>query len=618
MKFHCDRCKTRYSIADERVRGKILKIRCKNCSAVITVREGMDSAGSGKGAAAPKPGADRPANPSAPRPTLEKAFERAMSSSPPAAAAPAADLRPSGANLGGFDDDATVINDDPSAAIAEAKLASERRQAAAREPSVVRERTPPPMPRPTSSARPGSNVSFTSGPAESPAAASKVEPLPEHLPDHLEEEWYVSLDGDQEGPFTLDEAKQWVSDRRPDDELYCWCEGFDDWLPVEKVSHFRTLRADPVDPRAPTAMATASQQALVPGAEETPRPLFAATMAALEAEQPAPDDAFSSAARSPSGGGANGSSAFDDDDDFDFDVGEASRVVKLPMLMDAMREREEAASARADSSLPGMGDDDAPDQVGTGSGGFATVSRVTGGLPTVVPLGDQAHTGGQPVLEPPSRSRRGVPMWALLASAGTIVVVGAILLIVNMGGDSAGEMRIRRSRVGNENLGISLEPRRRAAAQPAAPADQPSSGRPASRPTRPRNTRPSTTGTQTPSTTAKTGRAYDPFSKDDVTDFGADDPSKPLSADEIMKVYRENRLAVQWCYEQALKKDPLLDIAKTYVFITVAPSGVVTNVRLSAASKTPLGQCLMTRIRRWRFRKSPEVFSSKFPLVFQK
>src|SRR5688572_20365417 len=40
MKFHCDRCKTRYSIADERVRGKILKIRCKNCSAVITVKEG--------------------------------------------------------------------------------------------------------------------------------------------------------------------------------------------------------------------------------------------------------------------------------------------------------------------------------------------------------------------------------------------------------------------------------------------------------------------------------------------------------------------------------------------------------------------------------------------------
>src|SRR5512140_476745 len=41
VKFLCDRCKTRYSIGDDRVRGKILKIRCKNCANVITVREGM-------------------------------------------------------------------------------------------------------------------------------------------------------------------------------------------------------------------------------------------------------------------------------------------------------------------------------------------------------------------------------------------------------------------------------------------------------------------------------------------------------------------------------------------------------------------------------------------------
>src|SRR5678815_5687050 len=44
VKFLCDRCKTRYSIGDERVRGKILKIRCKICANVITVREGMDIA----------------------------------------------------------------------------------------------------------------------------------------------------------------------------------------------------------------------------------------------------------------------------------------------------------------------------------------------------------------------------------------------------------------------------------------------------------------------------------------------------------------------------------------------------------------------------------------------
>src|SRR5262245_32444747 len=39
MKFVCDSCNTKYSIADERVHGRVLKIRCKTCDHVITVRE---------------------------------------------------------------------------------------------------------------------------------------------------------------------------------------------------------------------------------------------------------------------------------------------------------------------------------------------------------------------------------------------------------------------------------------------------------------------------------------------------------------------------------------------------------------------------------------------------
>lgn len=39
MRFACEQCQTKYSIPDERVRGKILKIRCKNCSCLISVSE---------------------------------------------------------------------------------------------------------------------------------------------------------------------------------------------------------------------------------------------------------------------------------------------------------------------------------------------------------------------------------------------------------------------------------------------------------------------------------------------------------------------------------------------------------------------------------------------------
>src|SRR3970040_1363390 len=149
MKFQCDRCKTRYSIADDRVRGKILKIRCKNCSAVITVREGIADAPAVHGRAA-----------AAAASPLQGDSQRAMS-------------RPS---------------------------------------------------------------------TEAPAVRSISPSDSFRAPVHIAEEWYLSVDGDQFGPVGLDAAKEWVLSRSPDEELFCWQEDFDDWLPADKVSHFRGLR----------------------------------------------------------------------------------------------------------------------------------------------------------------------------------------------------------------------------------------------------------------------------------------------------------------------------------------------------------------------------------------
>ena len=39
MKFACDQCHTKYSLDDARVAGKVLKIRCKTCQHIITVRD---------------------------------------------------------------------------------------------------------------------------------------------------------------------------------------------------------------------------------------------------------------------------------------------------------------------------------------------------------------------------------------------------------------------------------------------------------------------------------------------------------------------------------------------------------------------------------------------------
>jgi predicted Zn finger-like uncharacterized protein len=44
MKIVCDACQAKYSIADDKVRGKVFKIRCKKCSHVIVVRGTDDAA----------------------------------------------------------------------------------------------------------------------------------------------------------------------------------------------------------------------------------------------------------------------------------------------------------------------------------------------------------------------------------------------------------------------------------------------------------------------------------------------------------------------------------------------------------------------------------------------
>jgi len=61
MKFYCDNCGAKYSISDEKVRGKILKVRCKKCAYIITVREPREPAQASSSPAPPQaPGAAGP------------------------------------------------------------------------------------------------------------------------------------------------------------------------------------------------------------------------------------------------------------------------------------------------------------------------------------------------------------------------------------------------------------------------------------------------------------------------------------------------------------------------------------------------------------------------------
>ena len=68
MKISCQSCQAKYTIADEKVLGKIVKIRCKKCGATIVINGNESGAQASTGAPEPRPsvrlrgGAERPSS----------------------------------------------------------------------------------------------------------------------------------------------------------------------------------------------------------------------------------------------------------------------------------------------------------------------------------------------------------------------------------------------------------------------------------------------------------------------------------------------------------------------------------------------------------------------------
>jgi len=619
VKFLCDRCKTRYSIGDERVRGKILKIRCKNCNNVITVREGM-----------PEVAADEPRRKGQPTQAVEQ-----------------------------------VAKESGNGAL---------------------------------------GAAFASAMAKPPPA--------------LEEEWYVSIEGEQAGPFSLADAQRWVANKPFDAELHCWSEGFDDWLPVDKVSHFRGIRKKPAPttpPPLPRA-ATAAHRAVTRPVEDEPKPLFAATMASLEkaaqpplgsgnfnlpppalrgtplggqpampmtarsngaahnpipsvtpsrvaaaaaAAKPAFDPADSATqveglpfedegrtAAEPVASAAQANDAFsralradraekkpdpfatkadpfaqttpqkaksdpfaapapapvpldftqpvgDLDIDGDLDIGEVSRVVKLADIMKPVP-KPEPVVRRSSGSIP------PPNRTGSVAaipGLNRTNSLASIPLPTIGPDGKQIDpTTGAPIPLAPQVAvshRRG--MIALLVGALVLLgAAGAAVIYIVTSNDDEGSGGL----VTYDINTMRPDDPRRSGKPGVAPVDDKGPQNPfVPRPKRPNpNTNPNP---QVP--------PPNPNAKD-------------LRPDEIEEMAGKYSGSTQMCYRRSQRGAEAIllgDLKRLGVTLTVDKSGAVTNVTLSDHSTTSLGKCLIASIRGWKFRESTAGITARITLVFQ-
>ena len=194
MKFLCDQCKAKYQIADEKVAGKTVRMKCRKCGHMIEVKSevtetsvagalppsdatkvgAVDPAGMMHVTAPRPPGAPRPGAPPAPRaPASKLATSLAGTRPSPASKPPAAAARPESALAGAFQ-----------------------------------------------------------------KSVQKEEAL---LQIATNAEWYVAINGVPVGPIRLTELRRKAASGAITDDSLCWQDGMEEWRPLKSVTELSAI-----------------------------------------------------------------------------------------------------------------------------------------------------------------------------------------------------------------------------------------------------------------------------------------------------------------------------------------------------------------------------------------
>ena len=222
MKFVCDRCQTRYSIADEKVRQKILRIRCKTCGNVILVQDSSAVPEGEGGVPAPHPRSTS-SGPKLP-PSAKTASEPKLPPSPPARPASEPKVPPTpAARASGL----------KAPTLSSGRLASGPKSSSA-ESLKARLAAPPPP----------------------PPASIAPDPLGGRV------EWYVAVAGAQSGPFSRSDAAKRIVALDPAKAVHVWKEGMSGWKPPSEVS----VIAREINLLKPVPPASAAGSTHAPGA----------------------------------------------------------------------------------------------------------------------------------------------------------------------------------------------------------------------------------------------------------------------------------------------------------------------------------------------------------------
>ena len=579
MKFVCDRCQTKYSIPDERVRGKVLKVKCKTCANVIVVRE-----------------ARRPS--SAGLPTLAAGVRATVGSSGQSAqSAQSATKGKTGANAALDIPIETPASD------------SERTQLA----------TYPPDPHADPFPDLGSFIPAAHPPApkRKTGKTGQIAPL-EAVDDHVQ--WYMALDGARTGPFTRQKLVDKLMPLAKSADVHIWNERLGGWKPPSEVpeigGEISRRRAPPPPPplpgapRRPTPPPMPPLGGLVPGQVAARRPTPHAPPSPVNHGHGAPGSKLPP----PSGVhpvlAARGAA----------EHGDPSSLLETPAPTPHMIAHG-AGHAPKTNGVGHSGTHAPPRPVNSDvlqmlnlPGGTQTAP---GAPPRLLSLTETMAAVGTAVELPPQRSRSAIYILSLLG----VVAVVVVLVAFNLKKPSKPTAIVVQPPVTAPVEPVAekppvVEPPPPPVVEPPPPAGK---GKRGAKPTRAVATK----GTPPPTTTTVASPGGDAARFRDnhslnITGGGTASRPPPAQAD-ITKVISNNRAGIKICYQRALTRDNTLTHGKLAVKLSIGISGRVKHVGLDgpAQFKLLLEPCIKDVVQRWVFPQASEEYGTEFPLVFQ-
>jgi len=606
MKFVCDKCNTRYSIADERVHGRVLKIRCKACNNVITVRE-----------------------------------EHAA----PAPAPPPADSLHAALDSFQRDDEATRVS----------------------------------MP-----------------PATEAGGA---------------DDWFVSFDGEQEGPLPLARALDRVRVERPrGKECYCWRGGFFVWLPIEEVPEFApalhklpppipAVRPRPATGQQPAIKAPTGKQAAIKSLTGQQAAIKSPTGPQAAVRSPTgPQPTVKSptgqqpALRGPSGNMNVVRAPSDLPSMESGPLGTPGALLPSletrpePRLMRKAAEEAPPLAPLSPSAVPDSGPsalspfakalksvapDSKPPTIDSGPvplppppgedlpiddepGHMVNLSHVSRpslaqpqfaqSKPVVETFGGVAVTPSKPTPPPQpivvATGRAGAPGWLKWAAlGGAAATVSLLIVVVVLMGRKPTVIvvppaptiddgkKVADKPITVEDPGTPQQAANTPSGATAAPTSPADTKRAQKRP--PSSARSGTTPKPPAENLSSSQRNLASLYRDDGNEHGAAHPSptasdthgggSQVSQQAIMSVVTQNRRSLNLCYDRVLKHDSSLKSGRVVTHVRIGISGSVTGVSVPDPqyANSEIGQCLTQTIKHWHFPSSDAEYETEFPIILQ-